>query len=1102
LAAVTTADLSTLMTALDMGNQADLDFAGTPPPVSLDRFDRDGWNFWYLPWQTPAGQTDTYDYESDFTYAHAQGVGLQYHYIIPSGSDTAAGMVDLATMAWAPELARQVGVPSFIQLITNNRGGLWLANRYPNLMAQRMPQFVGEEYSAGAYMGGQPGYLSWAPNEAKDVQLAMIEGLARRYATDDNITGYMEPHCELKHAPHDIMLDFGPDADVQYRQFLADRYQTPAAVDTRWQTGGAITKWAHVHIPELRSFFGWGSSAVDLQGDWKCGYEDTIPPGDLTDWYQAALNDTAWPAVTAPGHDRTLVLPKKAAVFRRAFTLTPSQYTAVLQSGHAYLYVWDLNYGGTTATRAVALNGTILTTPALPINNVEDWVCVEVTAQLVNGANILALRLPQGFLGYSVYLSTSAPTRYPNLSSGLNAQWADFNDFIAWTRGQSVKRGIEAIRRGDPEKYIKLAAPDAYVDQIKPLAEMYGGAFHNTGSMAGFWTDYLPSTMRSSGLPMTAEPGGAAPTLPDLKRYIGLWATEGVTVVDYFRHLGDITWQPELKAWFDANQPLIHQFGKYHMATGRVAVLHSARAGRLLGWPWDVNSIDNFTCSPYWWPVEQYLPYPRDAVEEGDFANGNVNQYDVIIDANTTVMSPTLVNQIQAWVTAGGTFITFVQTGRYTPEGGAWPIASLTGYNVLWVDGQNPDGTSARWQNVTRVPGQTVLTSTWWNTPRSANGMGLSRVDPNCQNVLSWPNGDIAMGVRPLGAGRVVSLGMKFCNNRLWYGGTDSFTTLMNDLMAWCGKPTGKASANLCTVTPFVSNNGLFDCYIMWAGSATTPTTTTLYVPGSGAPTAMRDISTGATVTGTPDVPNNRVDFTGLSVDQNLTREFIAPRNQLSVAPLEWFTLQRKWWKGTTAPAAAPPIANPAGNNIDLSQDWAFAPATDPTNMVLPSYDDRGWSHLDLGIWSYSGFPDTTSGVFRKWVTIPSAWSGAGKIWGWLNGATAITLRPNYDAKVYVDGTLVYNSALWKYGHMVSDLTTQLTPGEHLVAILVNCNQTSPPYGLIGGAWVEFIPDPVTRQNLSGSWEPSTNGLTRGTPVTFPGTTTTMMLRRTFTPDS
>ena len=153
----------------------------------------------------------------------------------------------------------------------------------------------------------------------------------------------------------------------------------------------------------------------------------------------------------------------------------------------------------------VVLNGKSL--PPQPLNGWASWVVVDVSGLVRKGSNLLALSLPWGEISYRAYLSPEAPRCYPDLGKEKNSQWVDYRDFISWMREDCLRRSIEAIRREDPDKFIKLYAPGAITDVMKGLAEDYGCYFHDTGGMSGNWTDALPSLMRSSGLPMSVEPG-------------------------------------------------------------------------------------------------------------------------------------------------------------------------------------------------------------------------------------------------------------------------------------------------------------------------------------------------------------------------------------------------------------------------------------------------------------------------------------------------------------------------------------------------------------------------------------------------------------------
>ena len=251
---------------LPLPGQVAPDFTGAAQvPMFLDKFDRYGWSFWYAPLTAPPKQEATYDFRQDYDYARRMGVGLQLQ-INPSHQDTGEAVIDTAQFSWAMNLARDKGVPVFLQPMLT--GPLWVRNLYPDQMQLRMPQYVGNYYAPNTWDGGdEPAQIAWSSVEAKEALLAPIGKIVRHYRSYPNVTGYLEPHAELEHNMPAIFSDFGEVADAAYRTFLKERYQTPAAVDQRWHGGqGVVKSWPDVRVPEVASFLGWGQGAKDLQG--------------------------------------------------------------------------------------------------------------------------------------------------------------------------------------------------------------------------------------------------------------------------------------------------------------------------------------------------------------------------------------------------------------------------------------------------------------------------------------------------------------------------------------------------------------------------------------------------------------------------------------------------------------------------------------------------------------------------------------------------------------------------------------------------------------------------------------------------------------------
>ena len=377
-------------------------------------------------------------------------------------------------------------------------------------MQQRVPQYVGSWYGINGDNGfpGSPlNTLSWASVEGKNRLFADQYQAVRKYKDMPNVTGYGEWHGEIGEGEVAMMMDYGPVADARYRDYLRQKYQTPQTVDRRWSGGsGMIKTWDDVRMPEPADFIGWGPQSVDLQGEWRLCYEQDLPADAKDKWGRLDLNDDAWRKLVAPGDDHQIFKKKRRVptIFRRRFELSDELLEHLQSSGKTWLYVLTLEQQGPTPVRAV-LNGKSL--PPQPLSGWASWVVLDVSGLLHKGNNLLALSLPWGELSYRAYLSPEAPRCYPNLGKERNSQWVDYRDFITWMREDCLRRSIEAIRREDPDKFIKLYAPGAITDVMKGLAEDYGCYFHDTGGMSGNWNDSLPSLMRSSGLPMSVEPG-------------------------------------------------------------------------------------------------------------------------------------------------------------------------------------------------------------------------------------------------------------------------------------------------------------------------------------------------------------------------------------------------------------------------------------------------------------------------------------------------------------------------------------------------------------------------------------------------------------------
>lgn len=1061
-------------------------------PMYLDKFDKYGFGFWYQADSAPQGQEATYDpIKQDLQYAKKMGVGIQ-DMLDPNYADSAENMANTASTGWVADANRWLGVPTFIQFGGGTAGALWLANRWPEQMQQHAPGFTGDWYgNYGNWMGGAPAHISYNSGPAEDAENAIIARMVKHYSTYPNVTGYLEPHGEMGQSPVDLFLEYGPVADANYRRFLRGKYGTVQAVNQRWSR--TLNSWEDVHLPEVAHFLGWGPQAVDLGGQWKIGYEDGLSAEAKLQWAKPEYDDSKWPSAVEPGNDLVYFLPKKPAFFRRSFSLSQNELARLKANGKVYLYVWDMNEPQGAILKA-ALNGQAMPDHTLPFAR-PDWASFDVTNTVHEGQNFLALRLPQGFIGYKVYLSPDAPHNFPDLGPAMNAQWMDFRDFVAWSRVSQMRGTMQAMRRADPNKFIKMMSPGWMEDLEKEAAADYGAFFHDTGGMSGFFFDDLPAFLRSVGKPMSIEPSQGEENAGIMAVVFGRNVTEGTNAIDYFPNLGDVTWKPDMKQWFEAHQPIIHLLGKYHMETAHVAVMHSVRTQRLTDYPFTPGIRDADLLN---WDVEDHLPYPRDDIADQDFADGIADKYSFVIDANTTMMDAALLKHIEAWVRRGGTFVTYGETGRDSPDApDSWPISQLTGYSVK-MPSVDAAGTPNNWGPATAVPGQTMLHDPMWARGENASGLLLTKVAPECRNVLAWRDGSIALGVRPLGKGFVVDIGQRSDVGSLLWGQFGNENLLFRELLAWRGllEPNPHADIPGRTV-PFVSNNGLYNVTVVWGEGVKQPSDMTLHFPGANAPSALRDVVTGETLTGARQ--GDETVYSGLHIQPQETRGYLAPRGPITQAPLDWLNLQRDWWSGTLAPPPPPPVSPPTGHVLDLTQGWSLKPlgASDDAKAGLAA-DARRWENIPLGVWNYPNHPDLTRGIVKKTFTIPAAWQGKGRIWWNFYDPNAVNLFPPYKDQIYLDGQPLWQSnSLYDMPGM--DVTDKMTPGSHTLSIVAQTDK--PPVGVLVDSWIEFVPTPSVTQDLSGQWATSGDGLVYGASIPVPGPASAGFLQRTFTPD-
>ena len=193
-----------------------------------------------------------------------------------------------------------------------------------------------------------------------------------------------------------------------------------------------------------------------------------------------------------------------------------------------------------------------------------------------------------------------------------------------------------------------------------------------------------------------------------------------------------------------------------------------------------------------------------------------MDRYRVIINSNTSIMSPALLARIERWVRNGGTFITYVQTGRHTPtEPNSWPISRLTGYAVTRIDRYGGRNQPLEAHALHPAPGQTLFQGEPWTTGLRASGMSLKKTAADCQDLLLWEDGSVAAGVRRIGAGRIFHLGAHFetLGDRR---DSPHTTALFAQILAPMQVERVPGQARDVMMRHYISNNGLHDVWVLY----------------------------------------------------------------------------------------------------------------------------------------------------------------------------------------------------------------------------------------------------------------------------------------------
>ena len=382
------------------------------------------------------------------------------------------------------------------------------------------------------------------------------------------------------------------------------------------------------------------------------------------------------------------------------------------------------------------------------------------------------------------------------------------------------------------------------------------------------------------------------------------------------------------------------------------------------------------------------------------------------------------------------------------------------------------------------APHQTVYTDDTWAKPTRSQGLQFKKAAAGCRDILLWSDGTVAAGMRPLGAGWVVSLGAGV--------GGPAVESLLAPILEHFGVrdrvPVRATSPRLYT-RHYISNSGLHDVWVMYNESGSPVTTDLLFRPGYH-PGALSDVVSGQSFPIIRDLAGDRLR--NITLKHLETRMWISPRPDVAASPLEWLGVQRDWWHGTVKPDLGP-LPTPAQDrrfSIDLTEGWHFKPAdglSDAERVALtqPGVDDSSREQRGFGIWSVSEHP--TGEVCRDAPRVHRAGAVDQGLRGIVRGPAHRRVRrrgPHF--RGWPARQAHPGSAIFPRRHLLGPRGRPAETGH--VSCIGRRDQVEPLAGRSAGQCLAVLQSrPAGREDLSGTWARYTDPLHAAGSVQLPG---------------
>ena len=1062
-------------------------------PRYLDCFDNAGPGVWV------GGGGQQYILPDDFEWLKQRK--LAFCTLSPTQSRLVApGVVDWSIFDWHSAMAKAYDLP-YRQLLFPARME-WNWNVTPLPYARPVPGYIAYPwlgYQSNGVTGGED------PIPESDRYRWQLRGeLARTLGKDDNLVGWHGcteiPTAGINHL---ASLAETPAIQELWRDYLQNTLKLDlAAAGKRYRNDpAAFRSWEEIPMPTPIDFIGFKPDrSMVLNGEWEM-LPDPEKIGQKAQWFDRSKAPAGW--VKGDCSDPMIMIncarrgTREESQFwmRRKLQVTPEQLDHL-----KYLHIASAQYhGNMTPTFEVWINGKPLKALSAPNGYFSN--CHEVGGALKAGENEIVLQTYGNAVPGYIFLGDTPLRLYPQMSQTENQLWFDGVNFSAALRLKKIKDDLASVRAVDPLRPLKLMATINLLDLTTPLSEQYGAYQHDTGGAGGYWAPMTGGRLaRSHGLAWSCEQGGPPKDAATLQRSITYYLMYGNDAVDLVFGVGHYSQVPDVAKWFDENLNLIHCIGKLKLPTPPIGVLRSSRATRMgfaEPWNWDpargtLQGVGrNFA----------YLEVP-------DVKTSVIDQFPVVMDAGTVLLTTDEVEAILDYVRRGGIFIAQHHTGRHLPDrADAWPLAAALGLKVTpkLINERNyhqwPLAAitfTADQELIPSLKGKTIEGSgvaiDYLNTHHTG-AVGYTDGAERAVPVAKWNDGSMAVAEVHLGKGRVILLGTPFYTrmkdvNGIW-ANDNRRGELLDEMLTGLGVKRDSWTGNRqFWAELWRSKNGVYDLY---------PVARMENGKGEARPVTVRlrreqpvneviEISALDQPTLPVKCENGVLELPEQSYTPMQSRVFLALRADAERGALDWFRTQAEFWR-VLPPVAPEKIGAPPpalDSVLPLGEEWRYCVNPDPEleKRFFESgfQPDAAWKSGRLGTFGAMGIPEKAKALFRRSVELPESWRGKTVtltfdaehwFWGlspfarfWINGKPAELRQPILPASVpsfSLDVTEAAKSGKLELALLVDgSYVRPAKPGEKVIQ--------AKPNGVSGLFYLQAEEEPVRVEPLTGPW--------------------------------